>query len=261
MHPILFQLGEFKLHTYGALLGIGFLIAMMMIVKRAKLLGIAEQHIDRLIFLAFFFGIAGGRLLFILVDDPMGYLYNPLEIFKVWKGGLVFFGGFLMALGACWFYTIKHRLPILAVFDLFTPGLVLGHALGRLGCFMAGCCYGKICHLPWAVTFTDPHGVGLKNVPLHPTQLYESLFLIVLFFSLLLIRPRGRFTGMVFFVYLAIYPVGRSIIELYRNDMRGGLMGLSTAQWISIPTFILALTFLLRGMAKARAKTAKALTA
>lgn len=257
MHPILFQIAQFKLHAYGALMGAGFLIAMQLILKRGLVLGFSEKQLNNVMLLTFGSGILGARLLFILIDAPMDYLRDPLEILKIWKGGLVFFGGFILATTAMAWYAARHRLGVWRLFDLCTPALILAHAMGRLGCFMAGCCYGKVCDLPWAVTFRDPAGVGLKNVPLHPTQLYEALFLIVLYFAILQLRKVQRFPGMLFLVYLGLYSIGRSVIEFYRNDLRGGWEGLSTAQWISVPMLLLVSWLLI---AKWRRITPKSLT-
>src|SRR5262245_44075680 len=129
MHPLLIELGWFKLHTYGALMGAAFLSGLKLLGMRAKALEIDDMPVQNILFLCFLGGLIGARTLFIFVDGPLDYLRHPLEIFKIWNGGLVFFGGFLTALTAIIVYAHRHRLGIWRVLDLTVIPLVLGHAL------------------------------------------------------------------------------------------------------------------------------------
>jgi len=168
---------------------------------------------------------------------------------KLWEGGLVFYGGLLACLVVATLYTRRQNWSLKQAGDLLVPGLALGHAIGRLGCLMAGCCYGRpVSGDPWwALTFPD-RGVGLvpAGIPLYPTQIMESLLELSLFAVLILIRRRKRFTGQVFLSYLMVYAVLRSVLELFRGDaVRGFLIPglLSTSQFISLAVFVACLVY------------------
>jgi phosphatidylglycerol:prolipoprotein diacylglycerol transferase len=156
-----------------------------------------------------------------------------LEFLKFWHSGLAYYGGFLLAAPIGFWYLRRKQLGVLRVADLVTPFIALGLFFGRLGCFLAGCCYGKACTLPWAVTF--PGGLG----DVHPTQLYESLGALGISAVLyLVVRPRKRAHGQVLAAFLVLYGVLRFLLELLRDDERGALLGLSTSQWIGIPLVV-----------------------
>jgi len=155
------------------------------------------------------------------LQNPSDYLNNPLEIFKIWRGGLVFYGGFFLSLIVCIFYLRRHRLPLAKTCDLFAPSLAAGEFLGRIGCFFAGCCYGKETGLPWSVTFTNPQSLAPIGIPLHPTQLYTSLFALLTFLILLYLRRHRHFEGEVAWSYILLYSISRIIVEYFRGDPRG----------------------------------------
>jgi phosphatidylglycerol:prolipoprotein diacylglycerol transferase len=156
------------------------------------------------------------------------------------RSGGVFYGGLIAASLTCIYQLRKHKLPLWQSGDLFAPGIALGYMVGRLGCLAAGCCYGKPAPgLAWAVTFTDPAAalnVGTPlNVPLHPTQLYESIAGLVILLTLLAIEKRGRsFPGRTFWQFVLMYAVSRFIIEFFRGDDRGMVSMFSTSQIISL---------------------------
>jgi phosphatidylglycerol:prolipoprotein diacylglycerol transferase len=162
----------------------------------------------------------------------------------------VFYGGLIAAIVVCIYQLRKHRLPLWTSGDLFAPGIALGYMVGRLGCLLAGCCYGKPTDVAWAITFTDPVAnlnVGTPlNVPLHPTQLYESLAGLVIFLVLVVFERRGRaFAGRTFWLFVLFYSVSRFVIEFFRGDDRGmPLEWLSTSQLISLILFPLSLVML-----------------
>ena len=194
------------------------------------------------------YGFVGARILFVITRFDY-FVREPLEIFKVWEGGLVFFGGLLAATAyAIWFFR-KHKLKSLLMFDICSPGVVIAHAFGRLGCLGAGCCYGRPTDLPWGIKLdSDLVDIQLRGTPLHPTQLYESVSLFILFAGLLHIFKTKRFDGQVGLSYFMIYPIIRSVIEIYRGDsIRGFIVDdvLSTSQFISILVFLTALGVLL----------------
>jgi len=220
MYPVLLPLGHFNIYTYGFCIAIGFLIGLTLAKREAQKIGIDPEKIMDLAFYFLISGIVGSRL-FYIATTPKTYLANPLEIFKIWEGGLVFYGAFIGALIAGFIYFKKTKLKVWPVLDVFTPSLAIGHFFGRIGCFFAGCCYGKVCDLPWAVTFTNPDSLAEIGKPLHPTQLYSAFSNLIIFFILTKIRPHKRFEGQLFWTYILIYGINRSIIETLRGDFRG----------------------------------------
>ncbi len=262
MHPVIFQTDlfgllskPFSLHTYGLLIASGFLAAMILSKRQGEREG---EDGDRIVDLAFYLllsGLIGARVVFILtkLDD---YLRAPLEIFMFWRGGLVFYGGFIgAALYMAW-HCRRYRLNFFKLVDIFIPHLAMAHAFGRLGCLAAGCCFGKPTDVDWGIVFplgSMTHGehissglVGYDELPhaVHPTQLYESGFEVIMFATLLFMRPFKRFHGQLFLTWLAVYPLFRSLVEMLRGDReRGvGVLGtpLSTSQLISVLVAIAA---------------------
>ncbi len=262
MHPVLFELHlgrwvDFTVGTYGLFYALGFLLALRLAVAYARRDGIETSRVVDLGILMLLSGFLGAKLL-LYVLDARYYLENPLEMIRSLRSAGVFYGGFILATLVSLVYVRRHRLPLGKVADLMSPPLALGQAIGRLGCFAAGCCYGTACDLPWAVTFTDPRahqltGVPL-NVPLHPTQLYHALAdLLILAITASLMRRR-RFDGQVFWVYVLSYAILRGLVEMLRGDaVRGLYFGgrVSTSQIIAVPAALLAIVVLIRqGRAK-----------
>jgi len=156
MHPILLTIGGLTLYTYGLFVGLGFITAVIVSGKRSKKYNIKPEQMSDLFFIILVSAIAGARLLYVVINFSE-FSGHPIDIFKIWNGGLVFYGGFIAALTAAIIYIKKTELPLWLTGDIIAPGIALGHAIGRLGCFSAGCCYGKQCSLPWAVTFPHAH--------------------------------------------------------------------------------------------------------
>jgi len=220
LHPILLDLGFFSIKTYGFLIATGFLLGILVAKNEAKRLQMDPQVILDLAFYIIVGAIVGSRLFFVATRFSY-YQQHPLDIFKVWEGGLVFYGGFIMAAAICVWMIKKNRLKVGRTLDIFAPSLSLGVFFGRLGCFCAGCCYGKPCDLPWAVTFTDPHCLAVLNTPLHPTQLYSSLGGLITFIVLYSFRKRKSYDGQLTLIWILMYSGFRSVIEFFRGDMRG----------------------------------------
>jgi len=240
MHPILFKLGPLTLHTYGFLVAAGFLVGIAFAVRQAKKEGILPDKIIDLGFYIILAAIVGSRLLFILVNADH-YVESPLDIFKIWEGGLVFYGGILLAVPTAIWYVTKNGLGLWNIADIFAPSIAIGHAFGRLGCFAAGCCYGKAAaSLPWGVIFTDPYCLAPTNVALHPTQLYESAGEFMNFLILISLRRYKTFNGQLFMSYLILYSVLRFTVEFFRGDVERGFifLNLSLSQGISIAIFL-----------------------
>ncbi|MBW2569774.1 MAG: prolipoprotein diacylglyceryl transferase [Deltaproteobacteria bacterium] len=223
MHPILLKIGKLTLHTYGFFVAMGFLAGILIAQREAKRVGEDPDKIMDLSFYAMVSAILGSRL-FYIITNPEIYLSDPLEIFKLWNGGLVFYGGFIAALIVGIIYLKIKKMPLWKTTDIAALSLAAGQFLGRLGCFSAGCCYGKACNLPWAVTFTNPDTLAPIGIPLHPTQLYHAISNLSIFVFLWFFRTRKKFSGQIFCMYILLYSVTRSFIEIFRGDFRGELV-------------------------------------
>lgn len=239
MYPILFKLGPITIYTYGFALAVGFLAATWLVYHEAGKEGLDTEKLSNLVFYAILSGIIGSRVLFILMN-PSEYLVHPLKIFKLWEGGLVFYGGILGGILATLFMMKKYRLPYWKTLDILAPGLIMAQAIGRMGCFMAGCCYGKSSDVPWAVIFKNPKTLAPIGIPLHPTQLYHSIANLTVFCVLFYImRKRKSFSGQIFSLYLCLYSLARFWVEFFRGDSRIYIMGrLNLTQGFSLMIFL-----------------------
>ena len=258
MYPLLFNLGPIPIHTYGFLIAVGFLTGVYVIRKLSERAGLdVERNLD-LTFWILLVGFVGARVLFIFTRLSF-FLADPLDILKVWEGGLVFFGGPIFCVPFMVWYVRKHRLPVWRTADALIPGLVVGHMFGRFGCLAAGCCYGKPTGHEWGIRlYSELVDREFQGVPLHPTQLYEATALGILFLGLLYVFKHKRFDGQVVLTYFMAYPIIRSIVEIFRGDIVRGFViddVLSTSQFISILIFAAATAVLvyrlrqLRGVA------------
>ena len=246
MYPILFdlnlgRLGHLTIGTYGLFYALGFLLALRIGVHYARRDGLPTARIVDLGIITLVAGFIGAKALLYLLHADF-YIENPRMILRSLRSAGVFYGGFALAFVAAFFYIRRHRLPFGRVADLAAPALAAGQTIGRLGCFFAGCCFGKFCELPWAVTFTNSRAHELTevtlNVPLHPTQLYHAFANLVIFGITTFVMRRRRFDGQVFWVYVLLYAVLRFTIEFLRGDHARGLYfgeTLSTSQIIAIP--------------------------
>jgi phosphatidylglycerol:prolipoprotein diacylglycerol transferase len=253
MHPELFHAGPFTVYSYGVLLGAAYLIGLQVAMARARTLGLDPQKFMDLGIAIIVSALIGAKLLLFILDFDH-FVANPGDLVSLARSGGVFYGGLVLAVLVGIWYVRKHHLPVWTTGDLAAPGIALGYAVGRMGCFFAGCCWGAQTDVPWAITFTDPIAnevVGTPlNVPLHPTQVYESLSGLAIFLLILAFERKGRpFAGRTFWGYILLYGVSRFVIEYFRGDPRGVNAGFSTSQWISIvlvPLSIAMLTWLSR---------------
>ena len=255
MFPKLITIGSFFIPTYGTLVALGFLLALLITVRLAKRAKLPAEPVTNLAIYCALAGLAGAKLFMILFDFN-SYLDGSRSLFSMdtLQAAGVYQGGFLLALITAVLYMRHNHLPVLATSDVFAPGIAFGQAIGRLGCFAAGCCWGNECHLPWAVTFNNPEaqtGVPL-GIPLHPTQLYESLADALIFLVLYRLIAKPRAAGSVLGWYLTLYSTARFGIEFFRYHEQGLHLGLSLTQWISLATLVagLALLVLRRGAPK-----------
>jgi len=238
---------------------------LWMTARLGRIAGLNAEAVTNLAVYCALAALVGAKLMMFLVDVPY-YTEHPGDIFSLstLQAGGVFYGGLIGALVVAAWYLRKTRLPILRTADVFAPGIAFGHGIGRLGCFSAGCCWGVECHLPWAVTFTNPAanqlvGVPLR-VPLHPTQLYESAAEFLIFGVLYWRFHRPHAAGSLISSYLMLYSAARFVVEFFRFHEQGNLWGgpLDTSQWLSLALFLAGASYLVlnrRGTALAAART------
>lgn len=260
MYPKLFQLGPVTIHTYGLLLATAYLVAIGLLARLGEKAGMRREQAWDLGLVVIVSAILGAKLLMILTDLH-AYLAQPSRLISVefLQAGGVFYGGLLGAiLGSALYLSRQPQLQFLNVADVAAPAIAVGQTIGRLGCFSAGCDYGTPSNLPWAVTFTSEYShryVGVPiNIPLHPTQLYESALTFLIFLFLLWALRHRRFFGQVFCLYSLLYGIGRFFLEFLRGDMdRGFVFGglFSTSQFISLIIVPCALALYLFGRKKA----------
>ncbi len=225
MYPVLFEYGALRVFTYGFFLAMAFLCAIYVAAREARRLGLPVGKFYDLCFYAVLAALVGSRLLYVLLD-LRHFLANPLKIFALWEGGLVFHGGVVLALAAVFYYLRRHNLPWRPTLDALALGMPVGQFFGRLGCFMAGCCYGAPSHLPWAVTFTNPQTLCPVREPLHPAQLYEAFLALGMFGILCRLRTRKRFDGQMLLTYFSLAGLVRFVVEFFRSpvDYRGPVL-------------------------------------
>lgn len=245
MFPVIFEFGKFTLYTYGFFIAIGVLAAVLFARHEAKRLEVDPNRITDLCFYLVIAAILGSRLFFVLLNLEY-YMQAPLEVFKIWSGGLVFYGGFITALAAALALIRSYGLPLGKTADIAALAIPLGHFFGRLGCFSAGCCYGEACNLPWAITFSHPESLAPLNLQIHPTQLYSAAANLFIFLVMLAFREKKRFHGQLFLFYVLLYGVLRSFIEIFRGDDRGPLFMnfLSVSQAIGLGAAVLSVLLL-----------------
>ena len=233
MHPILIQIGPVTIYSYGFFIAAAILLGLAVGIRQASKKGLDAQLGPDLGFYLILSAIVGARILYVLLK-PEHFLTHPLQIVMFWKGGLVFVGGAAAAIGVGYLYLRSKGQPFWQWTDAFAPGIALGQGVGRIGCLMAGCCYGKETQLPWAITFTNPLSLAPLHIPLHPTQIYHSLAGFFTFLLLLVTKNRLRGPGQLFGLFLATYGVLRFVIEFYRGDFRGHLGMFSITQWMAL---------------------------
>lgn len=234
LHPVLLDLGRLKIYSYGVMMVVAFAAALVFIMRKAKKAGFEPADALDLAIYSFMSGIAGSRVFHILFNLNH-FRDKPAEIFNFQAGGLAWHGGLAGGLICIYIYCRVKKYPPGQGMDLMYTATILGLAIGRIGCFLNGCCFGKPCNLPWAVVF--PH--HRLQVAVHPTQLYEMVMVFALFAFLVYWWDRRRFAGENTLLVFALYSVVRFIVEFFRfntPDMMKG--GLSMAQWISIAGFV-----------------------
>lgn len=236
MYPVLFEIGGLKIYSYGFLIAIGAIAGVAYLALRGrKEIGLTFDQANSLFLFIFIAAFVGGKV-FLFFEDTSTYLHRPGKLLT--GNGFVFYGSFLFAIPTMWWFFRKHKLPPYAMLDIMAVTTCLVHMFGRLGCFMAGCCYGKPTASGMGVIFTDPACQAKPlNEPLHPTQLYESGYILLVMLILLYLRDKRSFYGELFLLYLLLYAAGRFALEFFRGDAGRGFViqdYISHSQFIAI---------------------------
>ena len=241
MYPEIFRIGSFPINTYGVFLALAFLCAILITVKLAARDGLPREKIYDLCLWMLLCSLIGSKILMFFTEPE--YRDHPLQLISLdfLRSGGVFYGGLIGAILSGYFLMRRYRLPWWKTADACAPGIAIGNFFGRQGCFAAGCCWGKPTTLPWGVKFTEL-GHEITGVPLdvrlHPTQLYESFAMLLVFFFLLWLHKHRRFNGQVILLYALLYSSIRFAIEFLRDDPRGDLFGLTTLTGLSTSQLI-----------------------
>ncbi len=230
------------------MIALAFLAGLWTASLRARRENISSERIADVVLWLMVGSIVGARVVYVTTYWREEFAGQPLsEIFAVWHGGLVYYGGLIGGIAAGMVYITWKKMPLWKTADVLAPSIALGSVFGRAGCLLNGCCYGSRTDVPWAITFTNPLAHELSgtplNQPLHPTEIYDGLLNFVLYCFLAWLFRRKKFDGEIFATYLICYSITRSIVECYRGDYSDlhYHLGLTPAQWISVPMFIIGL--------------------
>jgi len=227
--------------TYLLYLSLLYTFLVFYVARRTEKLQVDPKHAFNIALILMLAGFVGGRLLHVFFELPQYYAEDWTRVFRVWEGGFVFFGGFICAVLGALFYTQKKKISFLKWADFYAPVGALGYGLGRISCFLAGCCYGRSCDMPWAITF----GWDTKMIPRHPTQLYAVIWELVLYAILIFLERRRTFhqsKGLLFFFWLNFHGVGRLMMEYFREDFRGDLIaGQTISTWVSLALILVGM--------------------
>jgi len=235
MHPILFKIGQLTIYTYGFFVFLGVVFGYIVARKNALKNGTSDSAFADIFFWGIVASFLGARLLYILVEiknlsaDPWGIIFG--------RAGFVFYGGVLAGFTAVYFLAKKFKVDFIKLCDSIAPGLALGHALGRIGCFFYGCCYGRPSEC-CGILFPSESPAGMLGVKVLPVQLIEAFCLFILFLVLQTVFGRKKFNGQIFSLYLILYSLLRFVLEFLRFDSRGSFYGFSTSQIISVFIFV-----------------------
>jgi len=239
MHPVIFEIGSFELRSYGLFVALAFFTGFFLLYKEAKRKNFYPDKILDLELCILIFGVIGARLLHVLVNFSY-YCTHVTEIFMIWRGGLAIYGGLIAGMAASSIFIVRKKMPFLRTADFIIPYIALGQSVGRIGCFINGCCFGKtVSHSIPGVIFPG------ETVARHPTQLYASLALLLIFVILKLAGERKPGAGFIFGLYLILYSLQRFCIDFLRADTPRYLFNLTTSQLISASIFVCVITIML----------------
>jgi phosphatidylglycerol---prolipoprotein diacylglyceryl transferase len=246
MHPVLFEVGSITVYSYGFMIALGVIGAVAyMAIQGKRDVGLTFDQANTLFLLIFIAAFVGGKV-FLLFENPSLYVSNPAKLLT--GRGFVFYGSFLFAVPTMLWFFRKHKLNPHKMLDVMAIVTCIVHMFGRLGCFLAGCCYGKPTDSAFSVTFTDEACQAEPlNTPLFPTQLMEAGYIFIVMIVLLLIKRKyQKFYGQLFLLYLIVYAIGRSILEIFRGDVARGFIikdYLSHSQFIALLIVLVSIFF------------------
>jgi phosphatidylglycerol:prolipoprotein diacylglycerol transferase len=248
MHPVLFETGSITVYTYGFCIALGALSGVCYLAWQGKKqFGLTFDQTNTLFLWLVAGGVVGGKV-FLVFENPSYYFSNPKELLS--GSGFVFYGSLLTCIPLMLWFFRRNKLPLWPMLDIMAIVTCILHCFGRIGCFMAGCCYGLPTDSTFGVVFTSPVcQADPLNTPLHPTQLYEASWILLILVVLLLIKTRRLFEGQLFLIYLMAYAFGRGVIEIFRGDLARGFVIpdiLSISQLISLLVIVAALFFYVR---------------
>ena len=246
MYPVLYHSGPLTVRSYGLMLVLSFIVGMLLAHTRAKKAGVDPHLIPHLFLLVLYAAVVGSRLLYV-GENFSHYAADPWRVLRIWEGGLSMYGGVLLAIAVSFFYIRAMGEPFAKVADICAPSLALGEALTRIGCFFNGCCFGISCDLPWAVVFPKDSVAGhvFPDTHIHPTQLYSSLYSLLIFGILLAVEKRERRPGYIIGLFLLLHAPARFLVEFVRYAEPSAItftianVALTSYQLITLGLFVL----------------------
>jgi phosphatidylglycerol:prolipoprotein diacylglycerol transferase len=241
MLPVLFQVGNFKLHSWGLLLMVGFLLALWRATANAHRYKIPKEDVWDISLIGLFGGIVGGRLAYVLLNLET-FTAKPLTIFALWEGGMTSFGGLVVGLAAGLFACRFKGVNPWDMADLAAVSLPIGYGVGRIGCFLNGCCYGAVCNLPWAMQFHvhGADGTDILTPPSHPAQLYAAIASVIIYFLLLPLEKNRKFRGQIILAFGFYYGIYRFLVEYVREGATAELSGIANLTEAQVASLILS---------------------
>ena len=235
---------HFTLHSYGLMIALGVVAAFIITLRKTKKFGMDADKLSSLFVWVILAAFVGGKLFFFM-EDIGKYIADPSLLKRALGGGFVFYGSLIFAIPTIVLWLRKNKIAARPFLDVLSFAGPVVHSFGRVGCFLAGCCHGKVCSSWLGVTFFNPDSLAaIKNVPLYPTQLFDILVNLIILITVYLVQKKQKFDGQLFLIYLMMYGIGRSIVELFRGDeARGFLFGgaLSHSQFIAIIIIVISL--------------------
>ncbi|SHK05927.1 Prolipoprotein diacylglyceryl transferase [Clostridium cavendishii DSM 21758] len=255
MKPVLIKIFGLNVYGYGLMIALGIIVAMSILSRKAKSKGYNEDSIFNMTILAVICGILGGKILYIITEFS-DIVKDPSKILIEFGNGFVIYGAIIGGAIGVYLYCRKKSWSFLDIFDMVVPGVAIAQGFGRIGCFLAGCCYGAETTSKLSVVFPDDSlSLAPAGVHLHPTQIYSSIFDFLLGLFLIWYSRKTDKKGRIFSLYLIIYSIGRFLVEIIRNDPRGNVGNLTTSQFIAI--FTLALGIILYNVDKFKGRLLK----
>jgi phosphatidylglycerol:prolipoprotein diacylglycerol transferase len=236
MHPILIQIGPLEIRWYGVMIATACMVGYWLGGREAERKGIGREKFQQFFLYAVIAAVVGARLYYAVFADPSMFLKAPLTVLAIWQGGLAIHGALLAGFVVCLLYVTKNKIPLGKFVDALTPSLILGQAIGRIGCFLNGDAHGYPTSMPWGLVYSSesPAGQMFPGQPLHPTQLYEMILNLIIFGILWKIRTKLKIDGLLFLAYMILYSAARILVEYFRADRLTYLGNISAAQSIGI---------------------------